>query len=223
MSYNSMFDLFSETSELMESALLGKKLVFDIGAHKGTFSRQFAKHGAQVHAYEPIPDIYSQLIQVEGIIPHKFAMSDEPGKLKNVSVFNCWTLMPVGSPRDISIDYKDKPGFDCDVTTLDIEASRYGVPDFIKIDVDGYEGKVLRGGIKTLERAKCPIMFEFSYVPTFLHENMDEMCRLIYSLGYQAWSMDGKYCAKGVQEMFSNLPWHSSYDVMLVHKDNPVP
>jgi len=53
--------------------------------------------------------------------------------------------------------------------TLDDAVEKYllPLPDVIKIDVEGYEGNVLQGGLKTLEAARPSIIFECSTMGQF--------------------------------------------------------
>jgi hypothetical protein len=74
------------------------------------------------------------------------------------------------------------------VTKLDewIAASGLERLDFIKLDVEGAEFKVLQGGIKTLRRFIPTILFE--YIPEnttwFGGYRRDEMVRMMEGLGY---------------------------------------
>lgn len=150
------------------------------------------------------------------------AVSDNTEPIKGVNVFSAWTLLPDDTQWAKALEYADKPAFDCVCTTLDLEAYKYGPPDFIKIDVDGYEYRVLRGGVETLGRSKPPILFEYSFLLEKIGDGLNNMSSLIYGLGYQAWSMDGKYCAKTERDFINCYPAHTSFDCMLIHPENPV-
>lgn len=207
-------------SQVLVNSLPIPSRVFDFGANEGGVAEHFAGLGSVVHAYEPVPVMYDRLVRVAGrqssVIPHRLAVSNLPGQLRNVNVFNAWTLLPNDTERDKAVEFKESPGFDCDVTTLDLEVVKYGDPDFIKIDVDGFEFRVLQGGLNFLTRKRPPIQFEYSYLPTFLGDSVEEMARLIYGLGYQAWSMDGSYRSPTADDFLDNFPEGSSYDVMLL-------
>lgn len=47
-----------------------------------------------------------------------------------------------------------------EVESIDSIASRYGVPDFIKLDVEGHEYDVIRGGMSTLQQKKTIWLIE---------------------------------------------------------------
>lgn len=73
------------------------------------------------------------------------------------------------------------------LTTVDAVVREQNVTrvDFIKIDVDGFEGKVFRGAAETLRRFKPRILFEIT--PSAMKENGDDPLTLLYelhSLGY---------------------------------------
>jgi hypothetical protein len=78
--------------------------------------------------------------------------------------------------------------------TLDTFARRHGVErlDLVKVDVEGAETRVLRGGRETLERFRPKIMIEF--FPEGLerlHSSADELLGLIHEFGYDAFSVTG--------------------------------
>jgi len=202
--------------------------VLDIGANDGGYSRIMAEKAKKVHAFEPVPDMFEKLchmVQEEcpNVVPFNVGVSDKPGYIKNLQVYHAWTLLPPGADRDFSVDYSlgydAKPRFDMHIITIDHHSDEYGDPDLIKLDVDGYEFKVLRGAVQTLRRKPCPIYFEFSYMPQrFFGESVSEMCDLIYSLGYRACSLDGAFVCKSAEEMMDFYPEHTSFDIMLLHE-----
>ena len=222
--FPNILPLFAQTNELLDK-LLSKnpKLCFDFGAHNGGSSKGLSQKCKIVHAFEPIPDMFDKLCQTayvhRNIVPFRLGVGDVSKELKGQSVFNTWTILPSGSRKDTALDYVGKSPFDMKLVTLDCHSEIHGPPDFIKLDVDGYEFRVLKGGLNTLSNKPVPIYFEYSYLPTFLGDSIDEMVSFIYKLGYQAWSIDGKYVAETKEAMIAHYPQHTSYDVVLVHRD----
>jgi hypothetical protein len=67
------------------------------------------------------------------------------------------------------------------------------VPTHIKIDVEGYEAAVLRGGRKTLSQSPAPIVFIelHNEIVRELGGNPAETLSLLRDYGYQAFTFDG--------------------------------
>jgi FkbM family methyltransferase len=205
--------------------------VLDIGANTGEYiTGTFAGMGpTRIDAFEPVPSVYAEMEkrfvgQEEGrVFCHRLALSDTVGTTM-VQVHNTWSLIPaaVAAERGVerSIEFAGQDEFEIHTTTLDVWcAENVADPTFIKLDVDGYELRVLRGGLDTLERTRCPIYFEYSFLPELtLGDSVEEMCELIYSMGYQAWAVDLSYCAESAAEMYRWYPRHTSFDIMLIHK-----
>jgi FkbM family methyltransferase len=81
------------------------------------------------------------------------------------------------------------------ITTLDALVDEMGLPrvDFVKLDVDGYEGKVFRGAKATLERWHPDVLFEIS--PGMMTEQGDratDLLDLLDDLGYQLLDEEGQ-------------------------------
>lgn len=141
-------------------------LCFDIGAHTGDKTKVFLRCGARVVAVEPLPDCVDRLARRFGgdevvLVPE--AIGREPGS----------ATLHIGENRTmstLSTDWIDKvregrlkhrswpQSVDVSVTTLDDLIERFGVPDFVKIDVEGFEIEVLAG----LSRAIPALCFEFT-------------------------------------------------------------
>lgn len=143
-------------------------LAFDVGAHTGNRLETFLALGARVVAVEPQPELVALLRRRFGPRPNvqiwAGALGREPGEA---------TLM--NSPRTptvatLSSDFVDRagataafrgvqwrPGPTVPVTTLDVLIAQHGVPDFVKIDVEGFELQVLQG----LSQPLTALSFEF--------------------------------------------------------------
>jgi FkbM family methyltransferase len=128
--------------------------VFDIGANVGTYTEAFLSLGAgKVVAVEPTPDLVRKLkyirdkrLKVVGSAVGKEA-GILPFNLSNFSTLNSFSgewidkvaqEVPAGRPQWIST-------VNVDVTTLDALIKEHGIPDFVKIDVEGAELQVLQG------------------------------------------------------------------------------
>lgn len=224
-----IYPLFAERKDLGKNKVcqiltMRSGVAFDVGANKGMFIPDLLNRFEKVHAFEPVQDQFDLLSKINSpkLIANRVAISNKPGKLENVNVFNTWSLLPnTCSTVDKAIDYSQKESFSVDVITLDDYCKSNSVlPDYIKLDVDGYEPFALEGAIDTLNKTKCPIYMEYSYLPErFFNYPKEKFVKLIYDLGYQAHSIDGMYCAETPEKMLECYPHHTSYDVMLVHVD----
>ncbi|MDD5722182.1 MAG: FkbM family methyltransferase [Syntrophales bacterium] len=154
--------------EFYSTMIGGKSLCFDVGANIGNRTDIFLKLGASVIAIEP-QDRCMKILrgkyknnknvvliqQALGDREHQETMmvcDDEP----TISSFSSeWINRVKSSGRFADCTWGTTTMVS--ITTLDKLIDQYGVPDFIKIDVEGYEYKVLQG----LSRPVPHISFEF--------------------------------------------------------------
>jgi FkbM family methyltransferase len=137
---------------------------WDVGAHVGFFSILGARivgPSGHVHAFEPMPynrrrlDQAVQLNALKNVDIYPFALSDVNGSapLYGHRASAMWTLVA---------DRGDSEGIDVACRTINSLASDLGDPDVVKIDVEGAELEVLRGGLETIFRSSATLVVEFA-------------------------------------------------------------
>jgi len=128
-------------------------IVFDIGAYVGDTALWFSKAvGPQgkVYAFEPEPSNFEKLKanlernKVTNAIPLQLALSENEGEMQIASGGGSSAITETAG--DISVK----------VTTVDkfLEANKLPRVDFIKMDVEGHELKVLAGASETIKTFK---------------------------------------------------------------------
>lgn len=153
-------------SDLYADFVGSGSLVFDVGANIGVRSKIFQHLGCRVVAIEPQRLCIAALRRNFGADIHIVAsgVSDHEG----AADLHCSDATVISS---LSKDYIAATsrsgrfaGFDWNrterihLTTLDSLVGRFGVPDFIKIDIEGHELAALRG----LSAAVPALSFEFT-------------------------------------------------------------
>jgi len=131
-------------------------LVFDVGAHLGDRTRAFSALGARVVALEPQPHLLPWLHLLvgrrDGVEIRGEAVGDAPGTtLLKVSLGNptvssaspSWRREVAAQSGFRGVRWEEE--IEVPVTTLDRLVAAYGLPDFCKIDVEGFEARVLAG------------------------------------------------------------------------------
>ena len=150
--------------------------IFDVGANIGLFSLAYAiiYRNASIISFEPVPFIYE-------IAKKNFKKNDtifRNIKLENLGLSDKQESMklslPIKTQHDryqdnlniglFSIYGKGEENYNADFTTLDkyVMTNNISSLDFIKIDVEGHEYKVLQGGLLTIKKFKPIIMFELN-------------------------------------------------------------
>ena len=172
------------------SAVQPGAVVYDIGAHYGYYSllgSHLAGVKGRVIALEPSPRNlrvlrkHIELNHADNITVVEMAVGDHPGEARfdNRAGSGVGHLSPDG-PLTVKL------------TTLDALRLQFPAPNVVKIDVEGAEEAVLRGGHQTLSTCK-PTIFLSTHGPA-LAENCSRMLR---ELGYSLQGWPGELIATG--------------------------
>ncbi len=152
--------------------------IIDIGANEGQFIQSISSYlpGRKIFAFEPIKLCFDQLVKNTkhlNVIPFNCGLSDHEGTSEiNISKnFVSSSILPINNlTTNLYPDSKYVEKQTISLRRLDdvMVGTEFSNNALLKIDVQGYEEKVLSGSIQTLKRISVTII-EFSYQP--LYEN----------------------------------------------------
>jgi FkbM family methyltransferase len=156
----------------INSAIANGQTVLDIGAHKAGYlyfmQKQVGLNG-KVFAFEPQSNLFHYILKMKKLfkwtnvtIEH-LAVSDAVGKVTLYIPTN--SASKGSSPGATILKQKNLEDIglteEIDTVSLDLYCNRKNiVPHFLKIDVEGNELKVFRGGVKMLKKYKPNIIVE---------------------------------------------------------------
>jgi FkbM family methyltransferase len=181
-------------------------LAFDVGAHAGSRVRAFRRLGARVVAVEPQPDFVRLLEALYGRDPQVAIVAAAVGRASGTATLHAaertptvTTLAPEWAAR-VAADASFRgvrwtPSARVSVTTLDALIAAHGRPQFVKLDVEGYEAEALAG-------LSTPIAaLSFEYLAAAREVALDCVDRLTALGNYEYnWS-------RGERQRFAERTW----------------
>lgn len=145
------------------------QVAVDVGCHKGAYTywmrRRVGAAGAVV-AFEPQPGQVDYLRRVFGQMRYGNVTLEPQGLSDVVGRLPLYVPHGIGRTHGASfvqkqVAHRPRRTVEVDVTTLDAYfANRPQGPDFVKIDVEGYESAVLAGGRQTLQAHRPALLVE---------------------------------------------------------------
>jgi len=198
-----------ETIKWLEKAMKNREVFCDVGANIGVYSLYAASMhpGLRVYGFEPFVDNYVRFCEnirlngFENVSAMYMALSQQPG----VESFFVKDATVGSSGHQIGRNV-DEFGREFEVVrtyhvltdTIDNLVAHYGlaVPNHIKIDVDGVEGKVVNGMLNTIQNHSLKsVLIEINHTST----DGDEVKRLFMKQGFTT------------DNEFNKLKQHSRY------------
>jgi FkbM family methyltransferase len=183
-----------------------RALVLDIGANRGGFCEMvISEHPrADIYAFEPLPEMIEKLKAIPPgahdlvILPFALGAKASDAQFNVHARIDSSSLLPSDPVyREL---YPDQAAvterIDIRIETLDAWAAQNGVAkerpvDLVKMDVQGYEGQVIAGGIDVLRSTRFLIV-EAALYPSYAGGIMiDELCATLHGLGFElVWSFN---------------------------------
>ncbi len=133
-------------------------LFVDVGANIGFYTVVAARRGARVEAYEPTPE-------AAAICEHVVELN-KVGSLATIHQVACGassgtTRFTTGLDISNHVVAGDAPGIDVPMSTLDEQLAGLDAElCMLKIDAEGHDLDVLRGGVAAIERLRPAILVE---------------------------------------------------------------
>jgi FkbM family methyltransferase len=174
----------------------GIRTVLDIGANTGQFARTMHAllPDATVYAFEPQADTFGALTASFGGSRKLIALHTAVGDHTGETQFHQSTFAQSSSVLPMTELHKDAFPWAAEsvttrvpISTLDALASGLDLQDgiLVKIDVQGFEDRVIKGGGDTLHRARV-VMIETAYEPLYQGEaTFETVYRLMTDHGFR--------------------------------------
>ena len=152
-------------------------VIFDIGAHIGLYSILFSQKTNNVYSFEPTSTYDNLLLpnleknNITNVNTFKLGFGSKSGKI-NEKIYKIWGESP----------FEDEYDFD----TIDEYVERTGIkPSIIKIDVDGFDYEVLKGGENYLRENSVTLCVEVAQLPLGTRgHTTNDLIEYLNGLGY---------------------------------------
>lgn len=161
------------------------KLVFDIGGNIGKSSDYFKNISEKVICFEPNEAMITRLtgkFRNSNVIVDGRGVSNVNGKqtfhISPVSALSTFSQEWITASR-FSNGFEWRNAVEVETVKLDDLIDQYGIPDYVKIDVEGHEYEVLTSFTKLLSKT----LFAFEWVEE-QKQKMKKILQHVHQLGY---------------------------------------
>lgn len=194
--------------------------VVDIGANIGAHTLPLALlvgDTGRVLACEPTRYAYAKLRAniaanpplAARITAHQIMLSSRVADRLPDAIYSSWPMASAGDLHELHQGRLMSTG-GAAVSTLDelVNSHRLSQIALIKLDVDGHEYEVLRGGLDTLRRLKPTLLVELApYVHKDHQERFDDMLSLLWEAGYRLSDVaTGRLLPRDIGEIRRRIP-----------------
>jgi len=175
---------------LLQFLCSADKASIDVGANLGLYTYYLSRFSKKVYAFEPNPYPFRTLKHVvdSNVVLEQAALTETTGEVELIVPHNRkgWSSNGAGLDRTGDSDF-----IAIKITGRRLDDLNIGPVGFIKIDTEGHEMAVLKGGLKTLEAYHPNLFVEIEEL--HLGEKDPEVIRFLKDIGY-----DGFFLKDGV-------------------------
>lgn len=167
--------------------------VFDVGANTGQFGQRVKGWwpDAKLHSFEPLPDVALELVitagEWEDWQTYPVGLSDEPkvSKMWRNDTTVCSSVKEMADLHKQAFPFsKDAEEVECLFDTLDSYVHLIQKPALLKVDVQGGELEVLKGGREALKLFDA-VLLEVSWKELYLGSpTFDELNDFLEPFGF---------------------------------------
>ena len=193
------------------------KNCIDVGCNNGEFAKEILKNqNTNVIAFEPLPECQKNLEQINQIYNSRFiyfeyALSDKDG-FDNINFGDKKSRLASLEKKINNIDYIGR----VNKNTLKIELKKlnnfidndiFKNIDFIKIDTEGHEFKVLKGGLDFIKKNNVKlIQIEFNWHHLFTNNTIKQFSEILDNYVVTQMNLiNGKLMVVDKNHYFSNI------------------
>jgi FkbM family methyltransferase len=223
------------TSHALKTLCKRGDVVLDVGANVGSHSLPLASHvgeDGRVYAFEPVPWAIKKLKRnlalnkFNNLTIESIALSDIE---ENEVEMEFRASFKVGSKSGVGQDGKIDNGWwsECErvkvrMATLDsyVKSHQINRLDLIKLDVDGFEGKVIRGALGALKRFQPVLIMEIA--PAWTEMRGDSIADIIHELdqlGYKFYKEENFERIHDLSQLVKKLPPAGGFNVVASVRD----
>jgi len=184
--------------------------VFDIGASTGVHTLRMAKLAKKVYAFEPSDWMHERLLQnislnnFKNVVTNKVALSDVNGRALYCSEEHDRVDKKPNERKYIKMDYVRLDDY--------VKENNIKALDFIKIDVDGFECRILEGGAKTIKKYKPIMIIEIGKgLQEQFGRTLSLLITMLKSFGYKFYD---EKTEKEYESLVDALPDNASINVL---------
>jgi FkbM family methyltransferase len=186
--------------------------ILDIGANTGAYAKEMRLlfPQAKIYSFEPLADCFAMLEKAMSADAHftgyNFALGDSNGEtvIERSSFHPSSSLLPMATlHKELYPKSAGSRKETIEVRMLDSVASSLSLsgPTLIKIDVQGFEDKVITGGTDTIRSASI-VICETSFVSLYEGQPLfDDIYRALSNLGFRYYGSAARHYSKRTETL----------------------
>ena len=209
-------------SDMVFKLIQDQSVIFDVGAHIGWYTLQFAKRcpNAKIYSFEPMPTTFTylesnlELNDVNNVQAFNFGL----GAIKESQIFHYFGGGSAIASAQNLIDHEKTEKIPCLIKKLDDVVQNLEITkmDFLKCDAEGAELFILQGGLQSLKEF-LPIIYielvdlwcqKFAYT-------VQDVANLLRDLGYESFSASYPFLNK--EDVIN--PTDEKYNFFFLHSE----